>query len=254
VIGASKEENMGHAVLVERELDVRGAGAADAAERTLAALDALSPGERFVLVSLDSSAGTLSRLQLERSGLFEWSPLVLGPPVWRFEVTRRTPSVGGRRRLAEALSWDHGRLEALEEAAFRARDSGDLTSAFDLFAQFASGLSRHIEAEESIVFPTFEDRAGLPPSIGPTAAMRDEHRRIRELLLQVDGAIGDAAGDVEGPRAALRALLAVHDLKEERILYPAVDSLLSDGEADAIVRCIQHFDGRGKKDLVKMPA
>ena len=84
--------------------------------------------------------------------------------------------------------------------------------------------------------------------------MRDEHGRILELVRKVDGAIGDAAGEVEGPRAALRALLAVHDLKEERILYPAVDSLLSDGEADAIVRCIQHFDGREKRDLVKMPA
>src|SRR5215475_13949134 len=133
---------MGHAVLVERELDIRNTPGADAAERALSALDALSPGERFVLVSLDSSAGTLSRLQLERSGLFEWSPLVLGPPVWRVEVTRRTPSVPSRRRLAEALSWDHDRLEALEDAAFRARDSGDLQSAFDLFAQFTSGLTR----------------------------------------------------------------------------------------------------------------
>ncbi|HKD17000.1 MAG TPA: hemerythrin domain-containing protein [Thermoanaerobaculia bacterium] len=235
---------MVHAVVAERELDVRDTTGADAAARTLAAFDALSPGERFVVVSRDSGAGTLSRLQVERSGLFEWSPLVLGPPVWRFEVTRRTPSLAGPRRLAEALAWDHGRLDALEAAAFRTRESGDLPSAFDLFAQFASGLSRHIDAEEAIVFPLFEDRAGLPPSAGPTAAMRTEHRRIRELLREVEGAIGDAAGEVEAPRTALRALLAVHDLKEERILYPAVDSLLSDGEADAIVRCIQRFDGR----------
>jgi iron-sulfur cluster repair protein YtfE (RIC family) len=234
---------MVHAVLVERELDLQRTASEEAAEGALAAFDGLAPGERLVLVRTDPGAGILARLQTERSGIFEWSPLIQGPPVWRIELTRRSPSCGGKRHLAEALAWDHDRLDALEQAAHFSRDAGDLTAAFDLFARFASGLSRHIAAEENLVFPLLEERAGLPPSVGPTAVMRDEHRRIRELIEEIDGAIGDAAGEVDAPRRALRELLALHNLKEERVLYPAVDSVLSEGEADALVRAIQRYGG-----------
>jgi len=235
---------MVHAAVAEREVDLQDAEAGDRSERVLSMFDSLFPGERFVLIAGDSCAGILGRLQLERSGSFEWSPLSSGPPVWRIELTRReAPSRGSRRRISEALGWDHDRLDALEETAFRLRDAGDLAAAFDLFAQFARGLTRHIAIEEEVVFPIFEDRADLPRSAGPTAVMREEHRRIRQRLDEIDGAIGDAAGEVERSRGELRDLLESHNLKEERVLYPAVDALLSDEEADAVVREFQRYGG-----------
>ncbi len=234
---------MVHLATAERILDARGLGAAEWASAARLRFDELAPGERFVLVSSGACGEALRLLQADRPGLFEWSPLEMGPSSWRIEIARRENSATRLRRIAEALAWDHDRLDALELAAFRARADGDLQSAFDLYAEFAAGLSRHIGFEERIVFPVFEDRAGLPPSAGPTAMMRTEHRRIRDLLDQIDGGIGDPASAVEDVRRDFLGLLGEHNLKEERVLYPAVDRLLDPEEADRLVRQIQIYPG-----------
>ncbi len=117
---------MTHLVTAERSLDVRGRSAEDAAAEALAWFDTLGPAERFVLTSGDSGGETLRRLQAERPGAFEWSPLQSGPPAWRIEIARRDAARAAARGVNEALSWDHDRLDALEEAAFRARAAGDL--------------------------------------------------------------------------------------------------------------------------------
>ncbi len=234
---------MAHLATVERVLDVRGLGSAQRAPAALSRFDELAPGERFVIVSDGPCGATLRLLQADRPGLFEWSPLEVGPSLWRTEIARREAWPTSLRKIGEALSWDHDRLDALELAAFRARANGDLQSAFDLYADFAAGLNRHIAFEESIVFPAFEDRAGLPASAGPTAMMRAEHRQIRALLNQIDGGIGDAASSVEEVRRDFLALLAEHNLKEERVLYPTVDRLMGLEEADRLVRQVQIYPG-----------
>ncbi len=143
--------------------------------------------------------------------------------------------------MMEALSWDHDRLDALEEAAFRARAAGALQEAFNLYAEFAVGLRRHIGFEEELLFPAFEVASGMPPSAGPTAVMRAEHREIRELLDQIAGEIGNAAAPVESLRRSFHAVLGDHNLKEEHVLYPGTDQLLGPEEADRLVRSIQSY-------------
>ena len=130
---------MTHLVTAERALDVRGREAGAAAAGTLEWFDSLGPGERFVLIGADAGGDVLRRLQAERPGAFDWSPLQSGPPVWRIEIGRCEASRPAGRGVNEALSWDHDRLDALEEAAFRARAAGDLAAAFDLYAEFAFG-------------------------------------------------------------------------------------------------------------------
>ncbi len=232
---------MTHRVAVERALDVRRHAAAAAVEEALARFDSLSPGERFVLIGEDSGADVLQRLQDARPGLFEWSPFESGPTLWRTEITRRDTKPGERRGVNEALSWDHDRLDALEQAAFRARAAGDLQSAVDLYTEFASGLRRHIGFEEDLLFPAFEKSAGMPPTSGPTAVMRAEHREIRELLDRIAAGIADAAAPVERLRESFHAVLSDHNLKEEGVLYPGADELLGKEEADRLVARIQRY-------------
>jgi uncharacterized protein (DUF2249 family)/hemerythrin-like domain-containing protein len=232
---------MTHLATAERVLDLRPLATEARAAQALSRFDSLSPGERFVLVSGDACSDVLRRLQAERGGLFDWSPLEAGPSVFRTEIARRETAAAGPRGVMEALAWDHDRLDALEDAAFRARAAGDLQAAFDLYAEFAVGLRRHIGFEEELLFPAFEAASGMPPSAGPTAVMRAEHRQIRELLEQIAGGIADAVAPVEALRRSFHAVLGDHNLKEEHVLYPGTDQLLGPEEADRLVRSIQSY-------------
>jgi regulator of cell morphogenesis and NO signaling len=231
---------MAHVSGIERVLDLRSRSEKGGVEEAVAWFDGLAPGERFVVATSGPATDLLERLQRERRGAFEWSLLAAGPRVWRTEVTRRNDR-DAKRGVLEALAWDHDRLESLEGAAFRARESGDLQAAFDLYSEFATGLRRHIGFEEDLLFPAFEARTGLPPTAGPTAVMRAEHREIRELLEGIAGSIADAACSPEGLRARFHGVMEEHNEKEEGVLYPTVDELLGADEADLLVRRIQGY-------------
>jgi uncharacterized protein (DUF2249 family)/hemerythrin-like domain-containing protein len=212
---------------------------AERRSRLLALFDALPPGERLVVSGAREPAWLLSALQAERKGLFEWSPLETRSGRSRVEVARRAGHLGDPRGVDEALSWDHDRLDALELAAFERRAARDLAGACRLYAEFAVGLRRHIGFEEQLVFPAFERAAGMPPTVGPTAVMRAEHREIESLLGQIEAGMGDAGAPVEELRRRFHAVLGDHNEKEERVLYPTTDDLLGKGEADRLVSQVQ---------------
>lgn len=234
---------MTHAVSTEKDLDATELTAREAAAECVARFDALERGDRMVLRMGDPGSGVLAKLQAERPGAFEWSPIQSGPPVWTIEIARRerrTP----RREILEALAWDHDRLDEIEAAAFRARESGDLQTAFDLYARFAAGLRRHIGFEEDLLFAAFEAASGTPSEHGPTAVMRSEHRDIEDLLERIASGIGDAASDVAPLRARFHDVLGDHNAKEEQVVYPTTDYLLGAETADRLVRKIQAYEGR----------
>jgi uncharacterized protein (DUF2249 family)/hemerythrin-like domain-containing protein len=232
---------MVHMATAERAHDVGGMSPEAAAAEVLDRFDALYPGERFVLVGGDAGVETLRRLQTERPGAFEWSPLAVGPPIWRTEIEKRDSHRPNARGVQEALSWDHARLDALEAAAFGARSQGDLPEAFDLYAEFSLGLRRHIGFEEDLLFPAFELGTGMPPAAGPTAVMRMEHREIERLLESIAAGIGDAAAEVDALRARLHVVLDNHNVKEERVLYPTIDQMLGAKDAQRLVARIQRY-------------
>ena len=225
--------------LIAVTLDLESLDAEAAAARALAAFDALEPGGRVEVAAGASLGPLLDRLQAERAGQFEWSPLADGPGLFRVEIARRTAS--GERSVTEALGWDHDRLEELEERAFEARAAGHFDEAKATYAAFALGLRRHIGFEEQLLFPEFEKRAGFPADAGPTAMMRFEHREIESLLQAIEGAIGDPKANADALRANLHEILAGHNVKEERILYPGADRLMSRDETDELVRRIQAY-------------
>jgi uncharacterized protein (DUF2249 family)/hemerythrin-like domain-containing protein len=222
-------------------LDCRCRGDAERAAAMLQAFDGLRPGETLSFLTDGKPSTALERLQRERKGLFEWSPLEEGPAQWRIEVLRRGGRVGAPREVTEALSWDHDRLDALEAAAFDARAAGDLELARRSYAAFVHGLLRHIRFEEELLFPVFEERTGLSQTMGPTAVMRGEHAEIKKRLAAIAAEIGLARRDAElaSRRRAFHEVMRAHNDKEEQVLYPAVDRTLSAEESDALVARIQ---------------
>jgi regulator of cell morphogenesis and NO signaling len=123
---------------------------------------------------------------------------------------------------------DHDRLDELF-IQFQKTKRLDCAKARELFKEFKFGLQRHIVWEESILFPLFEKKTGMYQT-GPTEVMRQEHRRIGELLEAIHKKVQqkDPNSDVE--EQALLDALSNHNQKEEAVLYPTLDRLTNDEE------------------------
>lgn len=123
---------------------------------------------------------------------------------------------------SEALEREHREIdEGL--TAFRAGlEAGEWRR--DAFNPAASGLRRHIYLEEEFLFPELR-AAGLLP---PVMVMVREHGEIWRALDGIEAAA--QRGDVAEARslcATMLATLGEHNAKEEQILYPASDELIS---------------------------
>jgi regulator of cell morphogenesis and NO signaling len=220
------------------------AEALSAAERTstlLSLFDSLAPGESFVFSSHESPDWLRATLRSERRGQFDWTPLHVVHGQSRVEISRRAADRGTLRQISDALGWDHERLARLEVSAFVARAAGDPETARKRYEAFSTGLHRHIAVEEQLLFPLFERRARQAANSGPTQVMRTEHQEILRLLREILQTIGDPARLPDEARARFHEVLEEHHLKEEGMLYPALDELLTAKENDDLVEQIQTF-------------
>jgi hemerythrin-like domain-containing protein len=132
------------------------------------------------------------------------------------------------------LQDDHERLDALVDDLRTSVAKAAFAEAREGFVAFASGLRRHIDVEEQVLFPAFEAATGMR-SHGPTAVMRAEHADIRRLLDRTAAALEKADATALGEATdALTALLAEHDQKEEHVLYPMTDRVLGAGAGQLV--------------------
>jgi regulator of cell morphogenesis and NO signaling len=131
----------------------------------------------------------------------------------------------------KCLDVDHRRLDAILHEAEEAASAAGFERARELFATFASGLERHIEAEENILFPELEEME--PGAAGPTAVMHAEHEEIRALLERIGADFASKSSTWRTPFQRLGEVLSAHNMKEERILYPMADAASRDAGRDA---------------------
>jgi iron-sulfur cluster repair protein YtfE (RIC family) len=141
------------------------------------------------------------------------------------------------RTISGFFQHDHERLDALLQS-FHTLKHQDFSNAKEAFRQFKSGLERHIRWEENLLFPLWEEKTGMFDA-GPTVVMRHEHRRIEEQLQAIDRNVAEENMDDAQAEQALLALLAAHNLKEERVLYPAIDQVATTEERSEMLRNIQ---------------
>jgi hemerythrin-like domain-containing protein len=125
--------------------------------------------------------------------------------------------------LTEALEREHQEIDAGVEAFLDGLSAGE-TRTSEL-TRAAEALRRHIYLEEEFLFPPLR-AAGLLP---PVLVMLREHGDIWRTLDTLQGL--DLESDAEQARercTALLAQLAAHNAKEEPIIYPQGDAVLSD--------------------------
>ena len=122
----------------------------------------------------------------------------------------------------------------------------DLMRAVERLEEFERRLLRHIRDEEELLLPLYE-RAGAVPG-GPPVLFTGEHKRMQELLAGFRQALSSLAQNSDGRKrgilwlldrqATFKNLMEHHDLREAKILYPALDRVTSETERrDVLARC-----------------
>jgi regulator of cell morphogenesis and NO signaling len=136
--------------------------------------------------------------------------------------------------ISQYYEVDHDRLDDLFKN-FQSLKRSEFLRAKEFFVAFKFGLQRHIIWEEEILFPLFEEKTGIH-SGGPTEVMRREHRQIGEHLEAIHKKVQAADPNSDEEEKMLLAVLSVHNMKEENILYPAIDRAATTLDKEAIFR------------------
>jgi hypothetical protein len=129
-------------------------------------------------------------------------------------------------KIYHHLAEDHERLDALLECAMVDPDHIDMAA----YAQFRSGLLKHIGMEEKILLPAARRMRGGEP-LPVAARLRLDHGALTALLVP---------SPTVAIVAALRAILKAHNPIEEDAggIYEQCEELAG-AEADEILRQLQ---------------
>lgn len=148
-------------------------------------------------------------------------------------------------------------LDVAERLAERARqgavDRAAIEQVLDFVRNFADRC--HHAKEEKLLFVRMQHR-GMPADTGPLACMLDEHEQGRSLIGRAAQSVAAAAaGDAAARRvvadalAGYAALLREHIWKEDNVLYPMGERLLTEQDqqelADAFARVEEEEMGAG---------
>ena len=242
--------------------------------------EGLPVGEAMLLVNDHDPKPLYYQFAAERTGQFDWRYLENGPDVWKVEI-RRTGAPAAAERLAEALgccghasSSQHGdahhhhhagpptqvlkdehalilealdalegKITALEAGA--APDRAYFESAVQFLRTFADQC--HHGKEENLLFTTMVDR-GFPRQAGPIAVMLHEHeigrsfiRGLAEAAAAVGSDPGAAKRIIENGRDYIE-LLRAHINKENNILFPMADNVLTPEDQERLGHAFERFE------------
>ena len=129
--------------------------------------------------------------------------------------------------IRDLMSHDHRQCDELFVAVEKAIDDRAWVTAVTVFSRFGEAMLSHFKAEESVLFPAFEERTGM--RMGPTQVMRGEHAQMRELIEAAEASLSaHDANDYSGYAETLLIMMQQHNMKEENVLYPMCDQHLAD--------------------------
>lgn len=124
------------------------------------------------------------------------------------------------------------------------------------YAAFLRGYADawHHGKEEDILFARMVER-GFSTESGPVAVMLHEHRQGRALVGAI-GAVGEGAGDVSAAESVsfvasaqgFVPLLRQHIQKEDNILYPMSQRVLSSVEFEKMLEDFAEFEAKAGAD------
>jgi iron-sulfur cluster repair protein YtfE (RIC family) len=129
--------------------------------------------------------------------------------------------------LAAFFEHDHQDCDARWADVEELLDTKDIETARPAWKKYDANMRRHLAMEEEVLFPAFEAATGMSTG-GPTAMMRMEHQQMRGLLDQIGEAVdGGKAEEAMDIGDTLLMLIQQHNVKEEGMLYPMAENVLS---------------------------
>lgn len=136
-------------------------------------------------------------------------------------------------KITETMIADHRRCDEMFAEAESLIAAEDWEQGEAQFNEFRAATEHHFDMEESVLFPTFEQRTGQ--TMGPTSVMRGEHIQMRGLFAEMEDSV--KLKDDErylGLSETLMMIMQQHNMKEEQMLYPMTDQAL-EAEADEVI-------------------
>lgn len=135
--------------------------------------------------------------------------------------------------IHEFMAREHGKCDEHFATAEQDVSKSNWEDANTNFSQFVDSLERHLAMEEQVLFPYLEQIMGS--SGGPVAVMKMEHSQMRDLIQTLTENLKQQDKDgFLGVAETLLVLMQQHNMKEEQILYPMADQMLSDKQDKVI--------------------
>jgi len=155
--------------------------------------------------------------------------------------------VAEHRLIKKVLDWGESEIARIDKG--QPPDVAKLIQAVDFVRNFADRV--HHAKEEGLLFSRLNQR-GMPSQGGPIAAMLHEHELGRAYIRGLADALDGAGRGESGALQALRdnlggyiGLLRAHIDKEDHVLYPMAERLLSREDQDWL---LGEFDRLEKAD------
>ncbi len=132
--------------------------------------------------------------------------------------------------IPEYMTHKHRHCDDIFAIAEAAVANQDWSLAEQQWQLFCDELELHLQAEEQILFPEFEQATGM--TSGPTQVMRMEHEQMRGLITSLNANLAEKnKDDFLGFSETLMVLMQQHNMKEEMMLYPMCQQNLANTEA-----------------------
>jgi len=219
-------------------LDLRSEPASRVQSAAFYTLKSLTRGGTIVLLTADEPSLMMQSLDLQLRHNLAWR-ISASAQGWRVEVQHRADVAP--QDVLDLLTRDHKRLDALLAQAMQLVNQGDIPAATPLLNAFAAALTRHVEAEDKVLAPSFgvpEERNDAPATI-----MQREHHEILAQLEVIAESLAEKmpqAGEIGAFCAILSGTLAKHEYREETNLFPqwrrALKSLPENAQTELLAR------------------
>lgn len=140
--------------------------------------------------------------------------------------------------IVDYMKSKHRHCDDLFTAAESAAAAKNWSVAHENWHSFTDELERHLQAEETILFPQFEQATGM--TSGPTQVMRMEHQQMRAMITDLNNALKNEQKDeFLALSETLMILMQQHNMKEEMMLYPMSEQQIP--QADEVSQQLQHY-------------
>jgi len=140
--------------------------------------------------------------------------------------------------ITHKMQQDHQHCDDLFVQAEELIADAQWDKGLEAFTRFSVTLDHHLNMEEQVLFPEFEQQTGA--TAGPTQVMRSEHVQMRNLVADMQAAVEqENQDDYLGLSETLLIMMQQHNNKEENILYPMTDQALASHMSDLLTKMDQ---------------